>query len=417
MFAAKMKRLLPCLLCLLPFLPQTVRADEGISEQRFTLSGFGTLGAARSSSRYAEFVRDLSQPVGLKSGRWSGRNDSVLGLQANWQVNPDWEVVAQAVSRLHYDRSHDPEIMWAFAKWEPDARFNLRFGRIGADFMMLADSRLVGYSYLPVRPPGDHFGPLFFSHFDGVDGSLTFPLAGGIARGKLFYGKTQEKTAGAPGIWDSSGSAVRGLVLDYQTGPWQFRANFAQIRFASEVNSYGMPELLRSAGSLLGSAQAFRAAESLRTKNKTSRFMALGAVYDEGPLQIQAMVNKIQHQSQVFEDSQAAYVLAAYRLGSVTPYLGVSRWKTRARSYVSGLPALPDFADLEQGYQQYMAASRVDQKTYSLGVRWDFYRNLALKAQWDAIRGTSASRFPFARSDADWNGKTDVLSLTLDFVF
>lgn len=416
MFSSKTNRILACLLCLLPGLQAPAHAEE-VSERRFTLSGFGTLGAARSSSRHVDFVRDLSQPVGIKSGRWSGRIDSMLGVQANWQLGADWEVVGQAVSRLHYDSSHDPEVMWAFAKWEPDPRFNLRFGRIGADFMMLADSRLVGYSYLPVRPSADFFGPLFFSHFDGVDGSLTLPLAGGVARGKLFYGKTQEKTAGAPGIWDSSGSPVRGLVLDYQTGPWQLHANAAEIRFASNVGNFGLHDQLRAAGTLLGSPETLRAADGIRTKHKASRFMALGVAYDEGPVQIQAMVNRTRHQTDVFADSHAAYVLAAYRLGNVTPYVGVSRWKSKRNARSAGLPPVPPFSELEQGYRQYMAASQVDQKTYSVGVRWDFYRNLALKAQWDAVRGEPDSRFAFARSDAAWNGKTDVLSVTLDFVF
>ena len=142
----------------------TPRPPNTLGSSSFALRGFGTVGVARSSSGHAEFVRDMSQPVGIKDGQWSGRIDSILGVQANWQATADIELVGQVVSRLHYDRSHNPEVMWAFAKWEPDPRFSLRAGRIGADFMILADSRLVGYSYLPVRPSPDFFGPLFFSH-------------------------------------------------------------------------------------------------------------------------------------------------------------------------------------------------------------------------------------------------------------
>lgn len=382
---------------------------EGDGPEAFSLRGFGTLGLARSSSEHAEFVRDLSQPIGIKNGDWSGRIDSVLGLQANWRLNPEWELVGQAVSRLHYDRSHEPELMWAFAKWEPDPRWSLRGGRIGADFMMLADSRLVGYSYLPVRPSADFFGPLFFSHFDGIDASLTLPLADGVVRGKIFGGRTQEKTAGTPGIWDTSGSPVKGLVLDFQSGPWLFRANVASIRFSSEINSYGMQGLLRGTGV----PQAIAAADMLVAKDKTARFHSIGVVYDEGPLQVQGMLNRIRQESGVFEDSHAAYLLAGYRLGTVTPFAGLSWWKTQKQNYVTGLaPSV-----LDDNFQLFMAASHVDQHTYTLGARWDLRRNLALKLQWDAVRGTPSSRFAFARSDAAWNGKTDVVSVTMDFVF
>jgi hypothetical protein len=382
-----------------------------------TLSGFGTLGLARSSSPHVEFVRDLSQTSGLKSGHWSGVTDSVLGVQANWQASPQLELVGQAVSRMDYEHSFKPEIMWAFAKWEPDPRLSLRVGRIGADFMMLADSRLVGYSYLPVRPSADFFGPLFFSNFDGFDASLALPLADGIVRGKLFSGWTHEKAAGTPGVWDTSGSPLNGLVLDYQRGPWLIRANRARMRFSHDINGMGMPDLLRSVGQALQLAQPGVAADTLLTKDKTAQFISLGLVYDEGPLLLQGMLNKIRNESGVFEDSKAGYLLAGYRVDSLTPYAGFSFWKSSVSVYPTGMPAIPLLAPLEEGYQTFMRASRADQHTYTLGTRWDFRRNLAFKLQWDAVRGTAASRFPYASADAAWNGKTDVLSLSMDFVF
>jgi hypothetical protein len=382
------------------------------TESSLNLRGFGTFGVARSSSDRAEFVRDLSQPGGIKN-HWSGRIDSVLGVQANWQATPTVELVGQAVTRWHYDRSRDPEVMWAFAKWEPDARVSLRAGRIGADFMMLADSRLVGYSYLPVRPPSDFFGPLFFSHFDGADATVTLPLGGGLVRGKLFSGETQEKTSGAPGIWDTSGSPVLGFVLDYQNGPWLLRANMASIRFSSNINFKALTDPLR----LIGTTSTLAAVDVLTTKDTTTRFYSLGVVYDEGPLQVQGMINHIHHETGVFQNSDAVYLLAGYRLGTVTPYAGISRWMSNYKDYTTGLPSGVGFDVLIGGFDYVMHASTANQTTYTLGSRWDVYRNTAIKLQWDAIRGHADSRFPFARTDADWNGRTDVLSLSLDFVF
>lgn len=381
-------------------------ADSGAAESSFALRGFGTVGLARSSSDHAEFVRDLSQPVGIKGGQWSGRIDSILGLQANWQATPEIELVGQVVSRLHYDRSHDPEVMWAFAKWEPDPRLSLRVGRIGADFMMLADSRLVGYSYLTVRPPTDFFGPLFFSHFDGADISSTLPLGNGLIRGKLFAGKTEEKSAGTLGVWDTSGSPVSGLVLDYVTGAWHLRLNSARILFAADMNTTVLTDPLYMIG-------ANAAAESLRTEGKASRFLSMGIVYDQGPLQVQGMLNRIRHDTSVFQDSSAGYLLAGYRIGIVTPYTGVSWWKTKQKT---GLPPVSD-PFLSGMYQAFIAGAKVDRTTYTLGARWDFALNTALKFQWDAIRANRDTSFSFSNVTPAWNGKTDVLTVTLDFVF
>lgn len=379
----------------------------------FSLRGFGTLGLARSSSDHAEFVRDLSQPVGIKGGQWSGRIDSILGVQANWRATPELELVGQVVSRLHYDRSHDPELMWAFAKWEPDSRISLRAGRIGADFMMLADSRLVGYSNLTVRPSADFFGPLFFSQLEGADASLTLPLGGGLVRGKLFAGKTHEKVTGTLGTWENSGSPMRGLVVDYMSGAWLFRANAARIRFSEDMNTAFLSDHLRAAGAIFPEANA--AADTLLAKGSVSRFLSLGVVYDQGPLQVQGMLNRIRHETALFQDSHAGYLLAGYRFGALTPYAGVSWWKTKTRT---GLPVVPAaLAPLDTRYAQFIAGSHIDRKTYTLGARWDLRSNMALKFQWDAVRATPDTRFSFANPGADWNGKTDVASVVLDFIF
>lgn len=380
------------------------------------LRGFGTLGLAHSSSGEAGFVRDLSQPKGITS-RWSGHIDSNLGLQANWVVNPDVELVGQAVSRYHYDGSFSPELSLAFVKWDPTTRMSLRLGRIGADFLMLADSRLIGYSYLSVRPPVDFFGTLFFSYLDGADASLTIPLESGIVRGKVFTGQTSEKAPYSLGIWDTSGSSVGGAVLSYQRGAWQFRGSAAGIRFSHSHGFSGLADTLRAVGSGYGYPSAIAAAEAIAAENTVSAFYSAGFVYDDGPLLIQGMLNRITSQSAVFQNSRAAYLLAGYRLGALTPYAGVSRVRSTHKNHSTGLPAGGAFDPLIQGFDTLMAATAMNQKTWILGMRWDVQPNTALKLQWDAVRGTPDSPFLLSFPTAQWNGKTDVLSVTLDFVF
>jgi hypothetical protein len=181
----------------------------------------------------------------------------------------------------------------------------------------------------------------------------------------------------------------------------------AQVRFASDIKFAPLPDALRLYG-------ANTAADALVSDGKTVRFNSLGVIYDQGPLQVQGMLNTIDHESGVFQNSHAGYVLAGYRLDTITPYVGVSWWKTRSRNISTGLPA---DSVLDMTFNAIMAASAVDQTTYTVGARWDVYANLALKAQWDAIRGTAISVFPFQHSKAGWSGRTDVVSFIADFVF
>ncbi len=398
------------------------RADETSS---LNIHGFGTLGLARSSSSDVGFVRNLSQPKGIQDGEWSARLDTILGIQAHWQITSDLTAVGQVVSRYKYDDTRDPTVDLAFVKWVPDDRLSLRAGRIGSDVMMLADSRLVGYSYLTVRPSVDFFGSLFFSSFDGGDASLTLPLGGGLIRSKVFAGKIHEKAPGAPGLWDTSGSFLYGAVVDYFSGPWQFRISSSNIRYSSNLNFKVLTDNLYAVSDATGITDARYAADAIATKDTNSHYYSLGAVYDQGPVHIEAAAIKICQETATFQDSRSGYLLAGYRINAATPYIGISRWTTDDENRVTGLPseiALPsgtlDFRPLNEGYQSIMRASWANQTTTTLGVRWDVRPQIALKAQWDSVHADEDSRFPYTNArDTDWNGRTDVISLSMDFIF
>ncbi|MBB1075172.1 hypothetical protein HUU62_12215 [Rhodoferax sp. 4810] len=381
---------------------QAQDASAASSSQGISLHGFGTLGLTRANDDNAQLVRDLSQPNGA-GNRWTSKVDSLLGLQANIYFNPDTEGVVQVVSRYHADSSYRPEVTWAFVRHDFSPDFSLRVGRLGTEFYMLGDSRLVGYSNLSVRPPPDFYGSLVFSYTDGLDFTLTRPVATGLLKGKLFAGRSPEETPYAPGIiWDLKGSQLVGSYLDYTSGPWQFRASHVRARFNQEMpvdQLVGMPYLSM--------------VPEMSMAGQHARFSSLGLVYDQGPLNVQLMLNRIGHDSAAYASSRAAYVMAAYRLGEVTPYLGVSRSVSESPSIPhSPIPGVDDVT------RSLISQSFTDQTTYTVGARWDLQKNLSLKAQVDAIRGKPSSVFLLKGTGSGlWDGNLTAVSLTLDFVF
>jgi hypothetical protein len=377
--------------------------------------GFGTLGLTRTDNDNAEFIRDLTQPTGAGKS-WTAKIDSLLGIQANIDFSPQTEAVVQVVSRFHADGSHDPELTWAFLRHDFSPDFTLRAGRLGTEFYMLGDSRLVGYSNLALRPPPDFYGSLVFSYIDGLDVSSTLPFANGLLRGKLFAGLSPEETPFGPGTrWDQQGSLLVGGYLDFLSGAWQVRLSHAQVRFNHEPP---IDEYLRQEGVLLPFPYLSLVPE-MAMLDRWARFSSLGLVYDQGPLNIQFMLNQIKQDSPAYADSKAGYVQAAYRFGSVTPYLGISRSLTSRESLPSSIsldPLLNYFIDTSIT-PTLVAESHLDQHTYTLGGRWDVHKNMALKAQVDWIRGTPASVFLIKSPQSSWDGNMTVFSLALDFVF
>lgn len=391
-----MLNLLLALLLALP-LARPVLAED---ESALAFHGFGTLGATQTSSHDAEFVRDLSQPKGA-TNRLDGRVDSILGLQANWRLTPELEAVVQAVSRYRYDKTFKPEISWAYLKYDPTPQISMRAGRLGTEFFMTADSRQVGYSYLTVRPPGDFFWYLPFYSINGADAALTLPVGENVLRGKVYYGYSEGSIPYSEKQWNLDGSAMVGGYLEHQIGPWLLRASYANIRFNHDMPVEDILEANLPA-SQVAPSMAYLAADKTR-----SHYYSLGAIYDNGPWQLQIMLNKITQGSKIFQSSSAGYLLAGYRIGPVTPYLGFSWIRTENRDNPPNAVAAA-----------IMAESHANQNTTIVGARWDLARNIALKAQWDAIRGERQSVFPFRNENgATWTGNMDVFSLTMDFVF
>lgn len=403
-------RQLGCLAALLSLALPALGDEAAADHAAVTLRGFGTLGLASSSSDQAEFVRDLSQAHGPRAGRWSGRTDSLLGLQANWQASREIELVGQVVSRYRYDGSYRPELMWGFLSWAATPSLNLRAGRLGTDFFMLADSRLVGYSYLPVRPPTDYFGALPFSYIEGIDAVATLPVAGGILRGKLYGGFSREKAPLADRLWNLDGSRMLGGHLEFQLGAWQLRGSRATLRFKHDLPLEPLSTALALAAPTLPAAAA--AADGLAVGGKESRFTSLETMYHRGPFTFQLMLSQIRQESLAFQDSRAAYLLVGYRLGKLTPYAGYSRVSSSPKPTVIGLPP-----QLDAAVAGIMADSHSNQHTVTVGLRWNVRDNTALKVQLDAIRGSPDSIFPYRWEQPGWNGRTRVVSAVVDFVF
>ena len=395
-------------------IPLTGLAQEATETSALSLRGFGTLGLARSTNNQAEVARDILQPDGV-SNDWSGKIDSIIGLQANYVASDSVEAVIQAISRYNYRGNFAPEVTGAFLKYKPNAYLSLRGGRVGTDFFMHGDSRLIGYSQLAVRPSIDYFSTLPFTSLDGVDAQVTFPVGDGLVLGKIYFGAFHEQIPYPLGYFDLRGAPTFGSYVDYQTGHWQWRAGFGQTRF----NHSMAPPIgeLRAALSSTGVTSAQKAADELDLVGTYGRYYSFGIAYEDGPLITQLMLGRFRYQSAAIHDQDSGTFLIGYRINELTPFAGYSKVRSRPTNMATGLANTGFSAQLNALLATVLADSYANQHTYTFGLRWDFQRNAALKIQADVIRGSPDSIYPVRNESAHWNGKTNVFSIALDFVF
>ncbi|WP_367154385.1 hypothetical protein [Methylomonas sp. HYX-M1] len=372
---------------------------------------FGTGGTVYVPEGNADFIRDVTQLSGPSAGQWSVAVDSLIGGQINLKFGEKFELVSQAVSRHRYDDSYRPELMWALARYSPRPDLDLRGGRLGTDFYMRSDSRLVGYSNLTIRPSVDYYGGVPYYYFDGVDASFSYPVGSGILRSKIFAGFNDEKIPlELTPSWRSDNSLVLGGSLDYIIGSWQFRFGYFQID--NRRNLPGSFETLLNVLRTTPTPGALAAANALATADSTGRHFSAGLIYDEGPLQIQLLISGVKQDSAFLQESVSGYLLGGYRLGDFTPYAGLS-WSSSTPARLNSTGS----AGLDVLVKSAIARTGLDQHTFTLGLRWDFYPGMDLKAQWDVMQGSPDSRLLYRWESGDWNGRMQVLSLALDFAF
>ncbi|MDD1622321.1 MAG: hypothetical protein LUQ11_12660 [Methylococcaceae bacterium] len=378
------------------------------------IRGFGTLGANYHHDDGVRFRRDISQAGGAESGRISLVQDSMLGLQLNVSPHRQWEISAQAVSRLTSEDNFDPQLTWGYIKYKPLEEAALRFGRLGVESYLQGDSAEIGYANLRIRQP-----IIFYPRtHDGMDAEWSQPLAGGTLRFKGSAGWTQGESVNSGVIYDTGGSELLGAVAEYAHSGWTARLAYYHLLLHDELND--LKPGARLAQLVAGLPNGAAIHETLTLKNRSIDFPSFALAYDAGPLQAQASYSI--YSSPHWSMRHLFYATLGYRVGDFTPYLSYATQRTDRKFIATGIPNGAGLDSLNQAATNAQTAFMVNQSDFGLGLRYDFADNMALKFQADHIRYQDPESIVDASllSQSAENRSTrslTVFSVALDFVF
>ena len=407
----------------------TAHAEDGTPSVR--IHGFGTIGLSHADTNFGgSFARDASQIPGGTGLQF--KNDSRLGIQANAQLTNQIELVTQLVARSRFATGKDTDaIEWAFASFRPSDDVNLRIGRVGADLYMLSDYRNVGIGYTTVRPPVDFYGVMSLGSLDGLDVTKTWVTDRAQWKLKAFAGNSNFQAADMRGPFKGIG----GLVLARESDGFTIRGTYANGNIHLRAPDF---ELLRTGlGQLISltrytlpnvAAQAQTLMDGSEHENVRVRYLTMGASYDKHDWVAQAEIMRIQSNSGIAA-GKGAYALVGKRLGDWTPYLGISQLRSVTPPYIAPnwgkdlAPFAPIIGASAVAQAQYVGqeatarlnAWRVDQRTISLGARWDVTPTAALKFQLDRVIVKPQGTLLWQGQPG--GGRAWVGSMALDFMF
>lgn len=385
----------------------------------YSFSGFGTLGLVHSSENQADYTNSpWYKPSGAGYSRtWSPDVDSRIGLQLDAKLTPQLSAVVQVISQQRYDNTYLPTLEWANVKYAitPDA--SIRLGRIVMSTFLYSDYRNVGYAVPWVRPPLSVYNLMPVNYNDGIDASYRSQFGGATNTVQGFYGGGNQKSP--PDGASNPDTDSWGIFNTFESGPTTLRLAYQKstLSLNDRINSFfNQFRQFGPAGIAL--------ADKYDANKKPTVFWGVSASYDPGPWFVAGEWGQNDLPPSFMGKQIAWYVSGGYRLGNFTPYAIYANSRTLSNTSDPGLdlasvaPSLRGYAaGLNAGLNGFLRPTTGT--TVSLGGRWDFKKNMALKLQYDHMELDPNSTGLLINLQPGYQpgGQVNLISAVIDFVF
>lgn len=398
------------------------------TETTYHISGFGTLAATYNNNQDADFIANRFQPNGPgRSGATMFGVDTKAGLQGTAKIGKHFTATVQATTDHRFDHSYAPRFEWANLKYQINEDLYVRAGRVVASVFMISDYRNVGYAQTMVRMPVEVYGQNPISYLDGIDAGYRQGVGDGTLSVVATTGRV--KTMSQPGLEVSGHGWL--LNFTYELGNSTYRIGYFENKVDLRGDTIDRMQLPFRFAPLVGVSYAGSAPPS-ELKNK---LLNLGYAYDNGTWLAQAEYIQARFSGNSL-DSNAWYAMGGYRTGKWTPFVAYARSITKTGPAMAQAVSAGGLMGNQIAYGINLINAQTqgtlnNQQTISLGARYDVYKNIALKFQYDHIRkpGSATSpnagwlkapapAYPALYSDAALkNISANLLTVAVDFVF
>lgn len=400
------------LFCLYTLLVAQISQASDLGPQAIQWSGFGSVALVKGGNDKLGFRKSLNQDG--RFGDWQMKSDSALGGQVDIRLNDNLSATAQAVVRHRLQSSLDNTIEWAFLAYNITPQLTLRGGRMGADLFMFSDFPEVGFAYDWVRPPIEIYGLLPLFRFDGIDLNYAYRHQDNIFNLKLFSGSsgTQVKLANLNN--DVAISSLDGIILNYQTDLGQFRAVYSK----ASVSEFDSQEL-NNLSQLLKVTPNTEALDVLfKQFDEPVSYYSLGFERSINSWSLISELAYLDSSLPAFLSSSSYYVSLSKHIDNFHIFGMVSSTKN-TKKHDPLTPPINAAVETQQlfGYvNQLLLKTRAEQRTFSLGVRWNLLPRLALKLQWDNTQIDRGKTLLWSQQGSDAT-RLNTFSFSTDFIF
>mgnify|MGYP002266521673 CR=1 FL=1 len=326
------------------------------------LNGFGSLFAGRVTEGN-EFLADYPK-TGIYDNDWSFTPDSTLGIQLSTYFTDEFSFIAQIVANSASDSTIDVD--WLYLNYHVSPELSVQLGRKRLPLYYYSDYFDVGYAYYWIRPPADLY-TWQITNYNGI--SLLYEKNLGDWDGSinLYYGNEESDDNQLLGLLfgvpvDESWNDMVGIVGDIANDWLDLRLSYMEGLVNRDINGVNV------------------------IKDIKQQFLGLSINLSLADLQVLSEFNNYRRpDNNIYIDT---YMMSlGYQIGDFTPHITYSAFEQDINT----------------------AGNDENHHTTTIGVRWDFYTNMALKVQYDKVIDEGVI--------VPIKGDSSSITLGLDFVF
>ena len=348
--------------------PPPPEQNEAVCRPCLQLSGFGTLGMVYTGARNLRFTRvNVNQSGGENPALGP---DTVLGVQGNLSFGQNVSAVVQVVSRENALGDYAPNVNLAFLNLALTPQLTVRAGRLRTPFFMLSETFDLNYANPWIRPPVEIYGMFPFNEFDGIDFLMRTHFGGFNVEFHPYLGRSVR-----PLFHDGRGRLQGGgLNVTVTNGRLSVFAAHGRARFSMKWKE---KDFTAFSNALSAAPNGERILQSLSGGAVHGTFSSVGFQWDDSRWLLIGEYNRLRPDRYIHE-GHAWEITAARRFGRFMPYLTLAKHSndkqiTQERTGVAFLDAV---------LEAHLAARNLAQRSATLGLRWDFYRNAAFKLEY-----------------------------------
>lgn len=341
--------------------------------------------------------------------KFSFSEDSLFAIQISGDINDKMSATGQIVAKGEDD--YDPEFTWAYMSYDVNDNVTVSLGRFRIPLFRYSASLDVGYSYHWITPPQSVYD-VTFNNMDGARIDYSTYAGDWEYRAQLALGAMDQTL-----ISQTSGEPTQNKLENFVTASFEAQRDWLTLRaiYARADNTFALTAF-EPWYAVLTAAGFGDLAEGIRVEDDTGTFFGLGVEVDKFDWFVSGEYTDTETEDSFFPAATAYFVTAGMRVGKFTPHITYENFEWEA-SFVEDAAAIPggilipfgpggtniELRDFSVGV---LSGFNTERDTISVGVRYDWSTNIALKLQ-------------YTQQDDDVNdaNDADLLRMAVNYVF